>query len=153
MAQRNSDLITDIELLVFRLNGRLLKAGDRKVAALGLTSARWQMLGALHFAEGPCTAPQLAEAMGVTRQGAQKQLNRLVSDGLVETRTNPRHARSPYYGMTATGRRVYARTESLQDEWAGELAVGLDADDLRVTREVLRRLEARLAEPGSRAKG
>lgn len=145
MAQCNTDLLTDIELLVFRLNGRLLKAGDRKVAELGLTSARWQMLGALHFAEGPCTAPQLAEAMGVTRQGAQKQLNRLVSDGLVETLGNPRHSRSPCYRMTEHGRDVYTRTESLQGEWAGELARGLETDNLRVTREVLRALEAKLA--------
>ncbi|TIW72492.1 MAG: MarR family transcriptional regulator, partial [Mesorhizobium sp.] len=38
-----SDLILDL----FRLNSRISAAGDRLVADLGLTSARWQVLGAI----------------------------------------------------------------------------------------------------------
>ena len=44
-ASPNAKLLTEIVLLVFRVNGRLLSAGDRLVGDLGLTSARWQMLG------------------------------------------------------------------------------------------------------------
>ena len=69
--------ITQLTLTVFRLNGMLLHWGDQVVEPLGLTSARWQMLGALALASTPLTAPQVGEAMGVTRQGAQKQLNLL----------------------------------------------------------------------------
>jgi hypothetical protein len=38
---------TALILEVFRFNGRLLAAGDKLVANLGLTSARWQVLGAI----------------------------------------------------------------------------------------------------------
>ena len=39
--------LTDLVLDVFRLNGALLASGDTLVKDLGLTSARWQVLGAI----------------------------------------------------------------------------------------------------------
>jgi len=48
--------MTNLILEIFRVNGLLLAAGDRLTRDLGLTSARWQVLGAL--AEGPLTAAQ-----------------------------------------------------------------------------------------------
>ena len=69
------------------------------------------MLGALALGDGPASAPQIAEAMGVTRQGAQKQIHLLVQDGLIEAQPNPAHKRSPRYVLTEAGRRVYARVE------------------------------------------
>ena len=86
--------ISHIALTVFRLNGELLQWGDRLVEPLGLTSARWQMLGAVALADSPLSAPQVGQAMGVTRQGAQKQLNLLLDQGLLESRPNPAHKRA-----------------------------------------------------------
>ena len=94
-ASPNAKLLTEIVLLVFRVNGRLLSSGDRLVRELGLTSARWQMLGAVALSDRPGTAPQLAARMGMTRQAAQKQLDLLIDDGLVAAEPNPGHARSP----------------------------------------------------------
>ena len=45
------DAVTDLVLDVFRLSNQLIAAGDRLVAPLGLTSARWQILGAIVAAE------------------------------------------------------------------------------------------------------
>ena len=39
--------LTGLVIEVFRLNGDLLAAGDALVGDLGLTSARWQVLGAI----------------------------------------------------------------------------------------------------------
>ena len=47
------EFLTGIFLDLFQLNSGLLTAGDRLVAGLGLTSARWQMLGAVAAAERP----------------------------------------------------------------------------------------------------
>ena len=47
------DALTNLMLDLFRLNSLLLTAGDRLVARLGLTSARWQILGAIVDAERP----------------------------------------------------------------------------------------------------
>ena len=74
--------VTQLTLTVFRLNGLLLHWGDRLVEPLGLTSARWQILGAIALSGEPLTAPKIGEAMGVTRQGAQKQLNMLAEQDL-----------------------------------------------------------------------
>src|SRR5690606_10658343 len=103
-------------------NGVLLHWGDQLVAPLGLTSARWQMLGAIALAGTPLTAPQIAEAMGVTRQGAQKQLNRLLEQGLVEARPNPAHRRSPLYVLTPQGLALYRQADALWAAQAVELA-------------------------------
>jgi DNA-binding MarR family transcriptional regulator len=115
-----SAAITHLTLTLFRLNGALLAWGDRLVAPLGLTSARWQMLGALALAETPLTAPQIAAAMGVTRQGAQKQLNLLREQGLVALHANPAHRRSPLYQLTPQGEALYRQADHL---WRAEASL------------------------------
>jgi len=55
--------ITDLVLEVFRLNGRLIMAGDALVARIGLTSARWQVLGAIALDTGPAPVVRIADAM------------------------------------------------------------------------------------------
>ncbi|HEX7923717.1 MAG TPA: MarR family transcriptional regulator, partial [Bradyrhizobium sp.] len=55
-----SDLILDL----FRLNSLLFTAGDRMVAGLGLTSARWQILGAIVTTERPQPVAWLARDLG-----------------------------------------------------------------------------------------
>ena len=114
--------VTRLALSVFRLNGVLLHWGDQLVAPLGLTSARWQMLGAVALADAPLTAPQVGEAMGVTRQGAQKQLSLLLEQGLVEARPNPAHRRSPLYALTPQGLALYGNADALWTAQAAELA-------------------------------
>ena len=91
------------------------------VEPLGLTSARRKVPGAIELAGVPLTAPKIGEAMGVTRQGAQKQLNVLAEQGLVEARPNPAQRRSPQYILTPQGLALYRRAEAL---WA------VQADDL-----------------------
>ena len=114
--------ITQLVLTVFHLNGVLLHWGDQLVAPLGLTSARWQMLGAIALADTPLTSPQVGEAMGVTRQGAQKQLNLLLEQGLVEACPNPTHRRSPLYVLTPLGVALYGKVDALWTAQAAELA-------------------------------
>src|SRR5262249_18513471 len=97
------NVLTELILALFRANGRLLAEGDALVRPLGLSSARWQVLGALALAARPLTAPQVAAAMGLTRQGAQKQLDALLEEGLLERRDNPAHKRSPLFSLSAHG--------------------------------------------------
>ncbi|MBB3658243.1 DNA-binding MarR family transcriptional regulator [Rhizobium sp. BK650] len=140
-----ADLLTDIMLMVFRINGRLLDGGDRLGAPLNLTSARWQVLGAISLSSASVTVPAIAEMMGMTRQGAQKQVNKLEEDGFIEKRTNPRHQRSPFYVLTPQGAESYARITDLHTGWANRLANGLDAPDLRAALALLNSFDQRLA--------
>lgn len=119
-------------------------AGDRLVGDLGLTSARWQMLGAVALSDRPRTAPQLAARMGMTRQAAQKQLDLLMGGGLVAAEANPGHARSPLYVLTRKGASVYAATERVQTAWAARLAESLSMRDLETTKQLLDNLSNRL---------
>jgi DNA-binding MarR family transcriptional regulator len=133
--------VTHLTLTVFRLNGMLLHWGDRLVEPLGLTSARWQMLGAIALAGTPLTAPQVGEATGVSRQGAQKQLHQLVEQGMVESRPNPAHKRSPLYVLTPRGREIYQQADELWSAQAAELAALIPTAQAR---EATRTLDAML---------
>lgn len=139
--------VAEIMLLVFRLNGRLLGQGDRLVADLSLTSARWQVLGALALAGRPLTAPQIAEAMGITRQGAQKQLNLLGEEQLLERRPNPAHERSPLYALTPNGEEAFRQADRRCDLWAADVGAGVPDEDLATTQRVLNELLVRLDRP------
>jgi DNA-binding MarR family transcriptional regulator len=140
-------ILTDIMLTVFRVNGRLLEKGDQLVEPLKLTSARWQVLGAVALAGKPLSAPQIAEAMGITRQGAQKQLNKLEADGFFEQSLNPRHQRSPLYALTELGSRTFAKAMALEAVWANGLVTGLPLQALRKTLQTLNTIYERLDSP------
>ncbi|MGE0797441.1 MAG: MarR family winged helix-turn-helix transcriptional regulator [Lautropia sp.] len=129
--------MTELALLVFRLNGTLLQWGDALVEPLGLTSARWQVLGAIALAAKALTAPQVGQAMGVTRQGAQKQLNLLLDLGLIESHSNPAHQRSPLYALTPRGQRLYQQAVMLWMDRAAEMVARLSPAKVREARTTL----------------
>src|SRR5215510_12275696 len=139
-----AEVVTDLILLIFKLNGQLLAAGDRLVEHLHLTSARWQMLGAVALSPSPRSAPQLAAAMGVTRQGAQKQLNLLLDAGLLTAEPNPGHARSPLYVLTRKGESLYASTERVQRAWVRPLIDSIPVSDLTAAKRLLEAMSERL---------
>src|SRR6266545_2667657 len=84
--------LTELVLEVFRVNGRLLAAGDRMARPAGQTSARWQVLGAVD--REPRTVSQIARMMGLTRQSVQRTADRLHAEGLVAHTDNPAHRRA-----------------------------------------------------------
>ncbi|WP_191938693.1 MarR family winged helix-turn-helix transcriptional regulator (plasmid) [Pantoea agglomerans] len=140
MAYSKADQLTQFILNVFRLNGALTEWGDRFVLPDGLTSTRWRMLGAVALAQRPVTAPQIALTMGVTRQGAQKQLNTLVESGLMETQPNPMHKRSPLYALTESGQSIYDSVNARWQHQATEMAGQFSAAELETAEHVLKSL-------------
>ena len=64
--------LTDLILALFRVNNLTLAWGDRLVAPLGLTSARWQILGAIVYADRPQPVAWLARDLGANRQNVQR---------------------------------------------------------------------------------
>lgn len=141
------DPVTEVMLQVFRVNGRFLEKGDQLLEPLGLSSARMQVLGAIALAAKPLPIPQIADLMGISRQGALKQLRRLEEDGFVAPMKNPRHERSPLFELTRKGHDAYQETEALQAAWAANLTESLSAGDLNVTLRTLEALYNALAQP------
>jgi DNA-binding MarR family transcriptional regulator len=133
MQTQVSRLISETVVAIFQANGKMLEWGDAFTAPFGLTSARWQILGAIALAGQKQTAPQIAEQMGVSRQGAQKQLNLLADDGLVEKLANPFHQRSPQYRLTKKGSSLFHRVNQAWQTFATKTGKAFSAQDLETT--------------------
>src|SRR3974390_333682 len=88
------EALTNVMLDLFRLSSLLLTAGDRLVAPLGLTSARWQILGAIALAARPQPVAWLARGLGANRQNVQRIVNDLQEEGFVAFEVNPHHRRA-----------------------------------------------------------
>lgn len=131
---------TAIVLHTFRLGGLLAAEGDRITAEFGLSSARWKVLGALQTAGTPLTVPQIAHAMGQTRQGVQRLVGEMAEDGLLQLSDNPLHKRARLVAPSARGSQVYALLESRQAPWANAISAGLSQAELATTAAVLQRL-------------
>ncbi|MBN8605763.1 MAG: MarR family transcriptional regulator [Caulobacterales bacterium] len=141
-------MLTDLVLEIFRLNGRLLAAGDQLVADIELTSARWQVLGAIHLAEEPQTVSWLARSMGLTRQAVQRLVNELEAGGLAAFKTNPAHRRAQLVTLTQKGRAAYAAAERRQAPWINSLAKGFDRTDLAAALGLLNAIRGKLERDG-----
>jgi len=138
------EALTDLVLAVFRLNGRLLAAGDNLVSDLGLTSARWQVLGAIALAPTPQPVAWLARSLGLNRQGVQRIVNEMRDDELVELRPNPHHRRAHLVVLTKRGEAAYVAASRLQTPWANALAKGVDAAKLAAATRIIKLLSERL---------
>ena len=121
------DALTDLMLDLFRLNSLLLTAGDRLVARLGLTSARWQILGAIVAAERPQPVAWLARDLGANRQNVQRIINDLHKEGLVAFEANPHHRRAQLVILTDKGKQTFEAAMRLQAPWINGLSDGLSS--------------------------
>ncbi|MGQ0671067.1 MAG: MarR family winged helix-turn-helix transcriptional regulator [Actinomycetota bacterium] len=145
---------TEVILSTFRANGLLQAAGDQLAAEHDLTSARWQVLGAL--AQRPLTVPQIARRMGLTRQTVHTTVHRLLADGLVELAPNSDHRRSQLVCLTEHGGATYQAIDQKQAAWVNQLAAGLRRAELETTARVLGELCTRLeagSPPATRPEG
>jgi DNA-binding MarR family transcriptional regulator len=142
----SAETLTTLILTLFRVNNATLIWGDRLVRPFGLTSARWQIMGAIAYADRPQPVAWLARDLGANRQNVQRIVNELVRDGLVQFENNPHHKRAQLVVLTAAGTRAYADAIRSWDPAADDLAKGLSSDDLATTVRVLSVLRSRLAE-------
>lgn len=140
-----AETLTDLVLTLFRVNNATLVWGDRLVRPFGLTSARWQIIGAIAYADRPRPVAWLARDLGANRQNVQRIVNELAQEGLLRFEANPHHKRAQLVVLTTAGRRAYDEAIRAWDPAAAELAQGLALDDLATTLCVLRVLRGRLS--------
>ncbi|WP_246102344.1 MarR family winged helix-turn-helix transcriptional regulator [Methylobacterium terricola] len=138
------DAFSDLALAVFRLNGGLIEAGDALVQDLGLTSARWQVLGAIALAPAPLPVAHIARNMGLARQSVQRVVDDMQAEGLVRLEPNPHHRRAALVAMTPRGEAAYRQAIARKDLWADALTDGLSPDAIAAAVAVLRRLQERI---------
>ena len=138
------DALTALVLDLFRLDSLLLTVGDRLVARLGLTSARWQVLGAIVAAERSQPVAWLARDLGGNRQNVQRIINDLHKEGMVAFEVNPHHRRAQLVVLTEKGKRTFDAAMELQAPWINDLSDGLSVKDLETVQRVAKALRKKL---------
>jgi len=136
--------ITEIILEVFNLNGLLIDRGNTLVKDLGLTSARWQVLGAIHQSEYPPTVSDIARTMGLTRQSVQRIVNELVQEDILEFKHNAQDKRANLVTLKSTGKTIYQKAMERQKPWSEALVSDINQNDLKITLSVLKALHVKL---------
>jgi DNA-binding MarR family transcriptional regulator len=138
------DALSNLMLDLFRLNSLLLTAGDRLVARLGLTSARWQILGAIVAADRPQPVASLSRNLGANRQNVQRIINDLHKDGHVAFEANPHHRRAQLVVLTDKGIQTFDAAMRLQAPWINSLSDGLLVKDIETFHRVVTALRDKL---------
>src|SRR4051794_38881296 len=131
---------TDLVLEVFRLNGRLLATGDHLSKPVGLTSARWQVLGAIE--EQGRSVAQIGRIMGLARQNVQRLADALEKEGMVVYAPNPDHQRAKLVCVTERGKKAFEKIERHQVAWANQMASCVSHSEMEVALGVLRKLRS-----------
>lgn len=141
MYRRNTRPIDEMIFEIFRVNDRLLAVGDATVKRVGLTSARWLVLGAIALSEHPLPVAQIARNMGLSRQAVQRSTNEMSAAGLVETQVNPSRRGSKVIALTDQGQVAYETAlDAWRLEWTGAMEEVLSDQEILDTMRVLRRL-------------
>lgn len=137
-----AEAFTQLILESFRFNGRILAAGDRLTKELGLTSALWQVMGAID--EMPLSMAQIGRNMGLTRQSVRRNVGVLRDKGLVELRDNPDHQRAKLIALTPKGRRALEEMSLRNALWANAIAKSFDQQQLTRATRTMQALEEKL---------
>jgi DNA-binding MarR family transcriptional regulator len=133
-------LFLDLVLSVFRLNGLLIAEGDEMTEALGLTSARWKVIGVIALSSSGLTVPGIARVLGQSRQAVQRITDVMVTDGLLSYHFNPKHKRSVLVVLTEEGRTAYNDLRDVQDPWAIQNSEDIPTEELDAGLRLVRRL-------------
>lgn len=144
-------ILSDLALTTFRLNGQILALAEALSRPVGLTAARWQVLGAVLTT--PLSVAAIAREMGMARQSVQRIADILVESGLAEYRDNPSHRRAKLVTPTSEGlaavRRINPAHARAATALTRELGVDRAADAVRALHDVssaLSRLDTEEAE-------
>jgi DNA-binding MarR family transcriptional regulator len=139
-----ADALTNLILTLFRVNNLTLTWGDRLVAPFGLTSARWQVLGAIVFAERSQPVAWLARDLGANRQNVQRIVNDLHKEGLIVFEPNSHHRRAQLVVLTEKGRQAYGSALAAYYPKVDALAEDLSISDIHIAHRVMVALQKKL---------
>ena len=144
------EALTALILEVFKVNGALIAAGNALVGDLGLSSARWQVMGAIAMAAYPRPIAHIARDMGLSRQAVRRVVRDLAREGIVRFAPNPHHMRADLVLLTPLGQTTYAQAMERQQPWAAGLSCGLSAKEIERATRLLSAIRKRLEHPDAR---
>lgn len=144
MSRSEPELLSGAALASFRLGGQFLAVAEELARPVGLTAARWQVLGAV--LREPLPVAGIARTMGITRQSVQRVADRLVADGLAEYLPNPAHRRAQLVRPTEAGYAAVTAIDPAHAAFARRLAAAMGVEELDAAVTALRELSRVLDE-------
>ena len=107
---------------------------------LGLTSARWKVIGAIALSTAGLTVPGIARVLGQSRQAVQRITDAMAQDGVLAYVPNPKHKRSVLVTLTDEGMRIDNILREVQDPWAIENTEDIPSEELETSLRLVHRL-------------
>ena len=139
MANDQSNHSYEIVWLVRRLFRALAQRSNENLVESGISAADRAVMEFL-YPEESLSVPAIASRYQVSRQHVQVTVNSLLDKGLVVTRDNPRHKRSPLITLEPKGRELFARVLEQDRRELDRLLAGVPTADLRTTQRTLNSL-------------
>ncbi|WP_243545696.1 MarR family winged helix-turn-helix transcriptional regulator [Pseudodesulfovibrio tunisiensis] len=128
---------------VFALHAALTEVQDSVHEQAGMRTSQIKMADRLQRF-GPATVPDLAAALGVSRQYVQTVCNELHDAALLTFEDNPRHKRSKLMALTDSGCRVLAEARAREAGIIRELLPDLDDAAVSEATELLAEIVKRI---------
>lgn len=144
--------LSDLSVEVFRLTARLNTLGDQLAGQAGLSTARWQLLGAIAGSPDGESVARIARRMGLQRQSVQRTADALADAGFIEYVPNPNHRRAKLVVLTKAGDKALQTLDTLRDQWAEGIKDELELGRLIEATKTITRLRA-LLERDNNGKG
>ena len=126
----------EVTWLIRRLFRAMGHEADRYLRSHGLSAADRAVLEFL-YPDAALSVPEIASRYEVSRQHVQVTVNALAEDGFLETRSNPRHKRSPLIALTRVGRDLFAKIRRIEGEFVDALFADIPEGDIEATRRTL----------------
>lgn len=102
---------------------------------LGLSVTEQELLNQLEKRGGEWTMTEFADALGLSKAGITKLVDRLEKAGLVERSPSPEDRRVTHLRMTGEGQRLVRRSRRVLEKWVdanfGRLLNATELDNLR----------------------
>jgi DNA-binding MarR family transcriptional regulator len=146
----NGKIVLDeaVGFVVFQAHQAMRQEMYRRFARLGLeiTPEQWAVLVRLWERDGR-SQNDLSEVTLRDKHTISRMLDGMVDRGWVERRPDPSDGRSKLVFLTRTGLALEARLVPLAEELVHEMLRGIDADELQLTLQTLRKMAENLATP------
>jgi len=143
------DLDPQVEKIVSalsRLNRRMNVAYGRQTAALGISSAEWEVLKALVLSGAPYRLgpSDLAKRLGLTPAAMTHRIDRMLGEGLVTRERDESNRVRVIVELTAEGREKWLEAMRLATVFEEDLLQDLSAEERNTLGDVLTRLLRRV---------
>lgn len=131
--------------LVRRLFRAMARVSEERLKEQGISVADRAVLEFL-YPDARLAVPEIADRYDVSRQHVQVTVNRLLAAGLVATRNNPRHKRSPHVVLSPAGRALFKKIRSHDLRLVDRLFANIPDKSLQTTNRTLRTIWNQLNE-------